>query len=218
MKKEKPAEKETPLALISEEDLSLVGENLLNKDQLQFILRKTPPRYIRQRTIGNKTFDYVTGGYIKKCLNLMLGWRWQFEITDKWTEHGCVIVEGKLTCWFGEKVIVKSQFGSKVIELNDKGVPVDIGFDYKSGATDCLKKCAAELGIAADIYNADDFREIIIGEKNGSLDWKALQSLYDQKLADEKISIDDQIHCERILKDQEKHSYYKLKEKLELLK
>jgi hypothetical protein len=40
--------------------------------------------------------------------------------------------------------------------------PLDIGNDLKAATTDALKKCAAELGIAADIYNAREFREIEI--------------------------------------------------------
>jgi len=215
MKKET---KETPLALISEEELSLVDENILNKKQLQFILRKTPEKYVKQRVVGGKSFSYVTGGYIKKCLNLMFGWNWNFEITDKWETGGHVIVEGKLTCVSGDKTIIKTQFGSKMIEYppttesNPKPHPIDIGFDYKAAATDCLKKCASEFGIAADIYNAEDFREIVIGEKNGSMDWGELQKLYDKKI--NQVSAEDQVYIERIIKDKETDSYSKVKRDL----
>jgi len=39
-------------------------------------------------------------------------------------------------------------------------IPLSIGNDLKSAATDCLKKCASEIGIASDIYNKDEFREV----------------------------------------------------------
>jgi len=45
-------------------------------------------------------------------------------------------------------------------DANGNRVPLSIGNDLKSAATDCLKKCAAEIGIAADIYNKDEFKEI----------------------------------------------------------
>ena len=38
--------------------------------------------------------------------------------------------------------------------------PLSIGNDMKAAATDALKKCAAEIGIAADIYNKMDFKEV----------------------------------------------------------
>jgi len=53
------------------------------------------------------------------------------------------------------------QYGCKEIMCR-KGtdIPLNLGNDLKAAATDALKKCAAELGIAADIYNADEFREV----------------------------------------------------------
>ena len=37
---------------------------------------------------------------------------------------------------------------------------MSIGNDLKAAATDALKKCAAELGVAADIYNKQDFQAV----------------------------------------------------------
>jgi len=158
---------ENELALIDANDLSLVENNNLNANQLALILKKTPKQYVKQRPAkGGGTWDFVTGGYVKKCLNLMFGWDWDFEIIDEKIMHGEVVVKGRLTCRSNGKEIVKMQFGNKDImyrklqQGETERVPLSIGNDLKSAATDALKKCAAEIGLAADIYNKEDFREV----------------------------------------------------------
>lgn len=155
------------LALIEASELSLVDNNNLNAKQLALILKKTPNQYVKTRPAkGGGTWDYVTGGYIKKCLNLMFGWDWDFEIIDEKIIHGEVIVKGRLTCRSNGKIIVKMQYGNKDImykkpqQGETERQPLSIGNDLKSAATDALKKCAAEIGIAADIYNKEDFKEV----------------------------------------------------------
>jgi actin-like ATPase involved in cell morphogenesis len=89
----------------------------------------------------------------------MFGWDWDFEIMDEKIMHGEVIVKGKLTCRSNGKEIIKMQYGNKDImykklqQGETERQPLSIGNDLKSAATDALKKCAAEIGIAADIYN-----------------------------------------------------------------
>jgi len=155
------------LALIEASELSLVENNNLNDKQLALILKRTPAQYVKTRPAkGGGTWDYVPGGYMKKILNLMFGWDWDFEIMDEKIMHGEVIVKGKLTCRSNGKEIVKMQYGNKDImyrklqQGETERVPLSIGNDLKSAATDALKKCAAEIGIAADIYNKDDFKEV----------------------------------------------------------
>lgn len=155
------------LALIEASELSLVDNNNLNDKQLALILKRTPAQYVKTRPAkGGGTWDYVPGGYMKKILNLMFGWDWDFEIMDEKIMHGEVIVKGKLTCRSNGKEIVKMQYGNKDImyrklqQGETERVPLSIGNDLKSAATDALKKCAAEIGIAADIYNKDDFKEV----------------------------------------------------------
>ena len=82
----------------------------------------------------------------------------------------------------------------------------------KAAATDALKKCASEIGIAADIYNADEFREIKIQEP---VSIEELQGLYDLKK--EQVSPEDQIHIERIIETKEIASYNKVFTKLQSL-
>lgn len=181
------------LALINASDLSLVENNSLNDKQLKQILQRTPQRYVHQRPAkGGGTWDYVTGGYVKKCLNLMFGWDWDFEILDEKILHGEAIVKGKLTCRSNGKTIVKMQFGNKDIMYKkqnaddiSKGLektPLSIGNDLKAASTDCLKKCAAEIGIAADIYNKEDFNEVRVATESTKYTLEILKALYEEKL------------------------------------
>ena len=157
------------LALVSQEDLSKVEKNSLNANQLQVLLSNTPVQYVKRRPAkGGGTWEYVTGGYVKKCLNLIFGWDWSFEIIDEkiMIDSGEVVVKGKLTCNTNGKSIVKMQYGNKDIVFKNEviegkkqksKIPLSIGNDMKAAATDCLKKCASEIGLAADIYNKEDF-------------------------------------------------------------
>ena len=160
------------LALVDASDLSLVEDNSLNAKQLKILLKKTPEQYVKKRPAkGGGEWSYVTGGYVKKCLNLMFGWDWDFEIIDEqiMIEAKEVVVKGKLTCRSNGKTIVKMQYGNKDIMFRVEwiggvktptDIPLSVGNDLKAAATDALKKCASEIGIAADIYNKEDFKEI----------------------------------------------------------
>jgi hypothetical protein len=143
----------------------------MNEYQLQQILKKTPAKFIKERPAkGGGKWRYVTGGYITKCLNLMFGWDWDFEILDEKVliEAGEVVVKGKLTVRSNGKTIVKTQYGNKDIVFKKDVVskPLSIGNDLKSAATDALKKCAASLGIAQDVYAPEEFKEVIVEEAN----------------------------------------------------
>ena len=204
------------LALIDKTELSLVKENSLNEHQLAQILKRTPPQYIKKRPAkGGGTWEYVTGGYVRKVLNLMFGWDWDFEILDHTIIGGEAVVKGRLTCRTNGKQIVKTQFGNKDViykkQTQDeitKGldkIPLSIGNDLKAAATDALKKCAAEIGIAADIYNKEDFNEVIVDVDN-SLE-TTLKELYAVK--SEHLPEDEKINFERIINQKESKSYRK---------
>jgi hypothetical protein len=143
-------------------ELSLANDNSLNAKQLQLLLKKTPSQYVRQRPAkGGGVWHYVSGAYVRKVLNLMFGWDWDFEVLSEMIQGNQVIVKGKLTCRVNGKSIVKTQFGCKEIMMR-KGTnePLNLGNDFKSATTDALKKCSAEIGIAGDIYGKDEFKEI----------------------------------------------------------
>lgn len=162
--KEKEEVSEKGLALLKATDLAKVENSVLNPFQLQMLLKRTPAAYIKSRPAkGGGQWSYVSGGYIRKCLNIMFGWDWDFEIMDKQILFDQVVIEGKLTCRSNGSAIIKMQIGTKEIMFK-RGTkdPLNIGNDFKAAATDALKKCAAELGIAADVYNASEFKEVIL--------------------------------------------------------
>jgi len=160
------------IALIKANDLNLCEKHILSNKQLQFILRPTPEKFKRKRPAkGGGTWDYVSVGYIQKALNLMFGWDWDFEVTEQIVNIDAkeVICKGKLTVRIvreGEtRTITKTQFGNKDIMFRKDGnIPLSIGNDLKAAASDALKKCASMLGIAQDVYNAAEFKEVVIEE------------------------------------------------------
>lgn len=184
---------------ITAKELSKVENNMLNEKQLAFLLAKTPKNHIYKRPgKGGGTWDYVTGTYMKKVLNLMFGWDWSFEVV----EHKFDIqlkqayVLGKLTVNSNGKSIVKMQFGRVEIKFktepafNSDGTPkmaktkdgkpyqlkettdqpLDLGNDLKAATTDALKKCASELGIASDVYAPMEYKEIKIISEDEKID------------------------------------------------
>lgn len=207
------------LPVITPADLALVKDNTLNNDQLKFILSKTPEKYIKMRPAkGGGQWAYVSGGYFRKVLNLMFGWDWDFEILDERIVQDTVIVKGLLTVRTNGKTLKKMQFGKKEIQFtneyytNEKGekakrktdIYLDIGNDFKAAATDCLKKCASELGIASDVYHEDEFVEVQIVEIVHS----DLAELYELKR--DAVPANQALNIERILANKEEKSYSKI--------
>ena len=160
------------LTVYTSKELTKASELALNSEQLQFLLKKTPKQHIYQRQAkGGGKWDYVTGTYVKKVLNLMFGWDWSFEVVEHKIDLTLkqAYVLGKLTVNSNGKSIVKMQFGRVDIKFRkqpdkDTGtrLPLDVGNDLKAATTDALKKCASELGIASDVYAPNEFKEIKI--------------------------------------------------------
>lgn len=200
--------------LVNPKDLSLT-ESALNKRQLQLLLKRTPENYVRTRPAkGGGTWKYVTGGYVRKVLNLMFGFDWSFEVTEQNIMHGEAIVKGRLTVKTSGKSIVKEDFGNKeIICKKGSDQPLSIGNDLKAAATDCLKRCAAQIGIAADIYSADEFREVAV--KMDEVTKEMVSELYEIK----NDAIDPVLreNVERILRNDEKDKYETIYEILQAL-
>ena len=197
-------------------DLGLANETVLNEKQLQILFRKTPTKHVYKRPAkGGGTWDYVTGTYVKKVLNLMFNFDWDFEVVEHKFDltFKQAFVLGKLTVRTNGKSIVKMQFGTKDIMFKrGTELPLDLGNDLKAATTSALKKCASELGIASDVYSPQEFREI-----------KVIANQSDAKTNEEKeeeikllldvdgltISEDDRMNIERILDQKETSSYNK---------
>jgi len=194
------------LALVKESDLSMVESNSLNANQLKHLLKSTPAQYVKQRPAkGGGTWNYVSGGYVKKVLNLMFGWDWDFEIVEEkiLIEAKEIVVKGRLTCRTNGRTIVKMQYGNKdIIFRKGTEIPLSVGNDLKSAATDALKKCASEIGIAADIYNAEEFRPIAVQDE-----LTELKELFEWVGSDIDFRLKQQI--QHVIDTKEKASYAK---------
>jgi len=143
--------------------LTIAKNTPFENGQLLHILQKTPKDHIYQRPgKGGGKWDYVTGTYVKKVLNYVFGWMWNFEVKEHLEKGDAIIVLGRLTAQVGDKSIVKEQWGRAEIKYKKDGnkIPLDYGNDLKAATTDALKKCASEFGIASDIYGAEEFKEI----------------------------------------------------------
>ena len=150
--------------MITTSDISKTKDLILSVDQLNTVIGKTPAKAKKTRPAkGGGTWLYVSGSYMKKQLNILFGWNWDFEIISEQilVEAGEVVVKGKLTCRSNGNTIVKMQYGNKEIVFK-KGtkIPLSIGNDLKAAATDALKKCAAEIGIAQDVYAPQEFKDV----------------------------------------------------------
>lgn len=148
-----------------EKPLVLTDQHPLSNKQLLYMLQKTPADHIYERPAkGGGKWQYVTGTYVKKVLNYTFGWAWSFEIKDKGKEGKLIWVLGRLTIVNPktfQPMIVKEQFGRADVKTKKNSDEyLDYGNDLKAAATDALKKCAAELGIASDIYGKNEFREV----------------------------------------------------------
>jgi recombination DNA repair RAD52 pathway protein len=141
--------------------------------QLLHILQRTNPKYIYQRKGPDGTMlDYVPGGYMKKALNYLFGWMWSTKVIDS----GNIEVKGKpVEVWVDVELTIKLYSHGQVVDAITKtqtggakikyyksrpDTPVSYANDRKAAITDAVKKCAAELGIASDVYNRNEFREI----------------------------------------------------------
>lgn len=164
-------------ALVVESKKSLVKPPFDLKVLLK-MAERTPAQYIKQRKGPSGTMlSYVEGGYMKTALNYLFGWRWDFDIIDKgevkvgnktvqiWVQGKLIIRNEK-----NEPVITKTQFGGADVKYlkSNQSMPVDLPNDYKAAATDSLKKCASELGIASDVYNKNEF--IVSGDNPQNVD------------------------------------------------
>ena len=83
------------------------------------------------------------------------------RIVSEIIQDGEAIVKGRLTVNTGGQKIVKTQYGNKkIMKKRNNGEALSLGNDLKAAATDALKKCAAQLGIAQDVYAPDEFTEV----------------------------------------------------------
>lgn len=133
--------------------------------QIEHLISPTPPKYIKQRPgKGGGTWSYIPGWYAKKKVNFITGFMNSFAITDKRIDGNFITVSGRLTILdrAGKEMMHKEDFGGAEIKFK-KGTKeyLDISNDFKAAATDCFKRCAAQLGIGADLQAIGEYESNI---------------------------------------------------------
>src|SRR5262249_16291562 len=149
----------------------------------QIASQATPKEEIRWRKgRGGQDYPYTDAAYVIRTLNEAFGWDWDcevdngqvFYVNDRPFEVACRV---RLTVRLNGKAVVKMQYGCQPIDyLKDGITPVSIGDAHKGAATDGLKKCASELGIALDLYDSDSPIHQKNGQKNGQPRTESQQS------------------------------------------
>ena len=112
---------------------------------------------------GGVPIEYLTGEQVISRLLAVLGsCGWSFRVLqhDIHLEAYEVWVLGELRLSLNaDDPVVRQQFGSsKIKRARATGAPLDIGFDLKSAATDCLKKCATLVGVGLYLTHKEEER------------------------------------------------------------
>lgn len=139
----------------------------------EFVEMEFPESSIKTRkgSFGNELSYVETADYIRR-LNMVFDYAWSFEVLDERIEGGFVIVKGKLTA--GQDV-VKEQFGTSQVTISKKtGEMTQVGDDFKSAASDALKKCCSLLGIGLHLYSDGESLPKITNEQLAKI--KALRT------------------------------------------
>jgi len=206
---------------ITKDELLRIGadtNSALNSQQLNVLLGKTPKSQILTRQAkGGGEWKFVTGTYVKKVLNMVFGWNWDFEIVEHKFDLQLkqAYVLGRLKVRSNGMEIVKMQFGRVDIKFKKAdGLPLDIGNDLKAAATDALKKCASELGIASDVYAPNEFKEVKIYDTRADIESEQ-ETVRGQiiKLLEQKKSLLSDMDIEAIhdiLTNNDVNSFYKV--------
>lgn len=175
---------------------AVVQHNVLTTAHMNLLYKRTPGKHIHQKPAkgGGKPFNYVTGAYVKSQLNRMFGFDWNFTVKQFDVKGNQCIVFGRLEGNIRDKdgklitTLVREQFGRADIKTlkSDRTKPLDFGNDLKAATTDALKKCASDLGIARDVYAADEYRELEFydNDDQATVEKEKKAAKYDDKITE----------------------------------
>jgi hypothetical protein len=178
------------------------AKSVFNQNQIQKIFNSTPARYKYDRPAkGGGTWTYIKSSYVRKVLDGVFGFNWNFDIETTLSEAFEIakltkvcVVKGTLTGKVnidGEWLEVrKTQFGRAEVKFKKNSTELlDFGNDMKAATSDCLKKCASLFGIGADVYEAGEFMEI---EVIGSLENTDRAKATEKRIKDAKKALGSQ--------------------------
>ena len=107
----------------------------------------------------------------------------------------------------GTPKMAKTREGKQYHAKEPSANPLDLGNDLKAATTDALKKCAAELGIAADVYAPNEYKEIKLISEKPKATLEEIKLL--MQIDGLTISEEDRMNIEYIIEKQETSSYQK---------
>lgn len=179
-----------------------VSFNVLETAHMNLLYKKTPGQHIHEKPgKGGGKFKYVTGAYVKSQLNRLFGFDWNFTVKQFDVKGNQCIVFGRLEGNIRDKdgklvtTLVREQFGRADIKTlkSDKTKALDFGNDLKAATTDALKKCASDLGIARDVYAADEYRELAFYDNDDqqAIDKEKKAEKYEDKMTEVDTAIGD---------------------------
>ena len=119
----------------------------------QVIKRPLDPRRVKQRPgRGAAKFDYIPTDYAIDLLNEAFHYQWDTRIVSHVQVDNTIIVQLELVVPAETEgfVVRKQQYGSC-----DFSKGVTVGDAFKGAASDALKKCATQLGVAIELYQDD---------------------------------------------------------------
>ena len=123
----------------------------MDNEKLRLLTR--PFTDIKTRPGRNgQSISYVEAHSIVQRLNDVLGGDWSFRVLEREILDGEVIVLGELSA--GD--VVKQAFGGGEITKTRDGKIVSLADDLKAAATDSLKKGATLMGVALQLYGAEE--------------------------------------------------------------
>ncbi len=116
------------------------------------IERRLDPARIKTRQGGQgMTFDYIGTEHAIQLLNEAFEYAWDTKVISHEIFDGLAVALVELKVWDESgSPVIKQQFGSCNINRG-----VDTGAALKGAASDGLKKCASQLGVALELYLDD---------------------------------------------------------------
>lgn len=113
------------------------------------IERPLDPSRIKSRSGGQgMTFDYIGTEHAIQLLNEAFDYAWDSRVVEHEIYDSIAVALVELKVWDTTgSPIIKQQFGSCNINRG-----VDTGAALKGAASDGLKKCASQLGVALELY------------------------------------------------------------------
>ena len=144
------------------------AKSVLNQNQIQKIFNSTPAKYKYTRPAkGGGNWTYIKSSYVRKVLDGVFGFNWNFEIETTLAEAFEIakftkvcVVKGTLTGKVhvdGEWVeICKTQLGRCEVKIKSgTDQPLVFGNDMNAATSDILKKCESLFGMGWDMYDMD---------------------------------------------------------------